>query len=246
MQSGYNGTNGKTEVGHMKSTLSMGTRDCISPSSQVNYRQSFACIPPSYHDLCYGGLLAACGPQTMIHHPQMMGMAPARVPLPLSFSQDEPIYVNAKQYRAILRRRQYRAKVEAQNKLSKVRKPYLHESRHLHALKRVRGSGGRFLNLKQLQESKPTATTNGQDISGSGQLHLTMVMSESEVHQPENYKEGASTTSCSDITSASNSDNIFQQQELRFSVYPSRISGAMQHGGSDRCGGNQRYLSGER
>lgn len=49
-------------------------------------------------------------------------MTPARVPLPLDLTEDEPIYVNAKQYRAILRRRQFRAKLEAQNKLVKVRK----------------------------------------------------------------------------------------------------------------------------
>ncbi|KAA8541654.1 hypothetical protein F0562_022806 [Nyssa sinensis] len=211
MHSGYSGTHGKIEVSHMKSALSMGTKDYVLPSSHVDYRQSFACIPPSYHDPYYGGLLAAYGPQTIIHHPQMLGMAPARVLLPLDLPQDEPIYVNAKQYRAILRRRQYRAKLEAQNKLPKVRMPYLHESRHLHALKRTRGSGGRFLNTKKLQESKPTATTNGQNISGSGQL--------------ENYKEGASTTSCSDMTSASNSDNIYWQQEFKSSAYSSSSIG---------------------
>lgn len=57
-----------------------------------------------------------------IHHPQVVGITPGRVPLPLDLTEDEPIYVNAKQYRAILRRRQFRSKLEAQNKLVKVRK----------------------------------------------------------------------------------------------------------------------------
>lgn len=52
----------------------------------------------------------------------MMGMAPARVPLPLDFTDYGPIYVNPKQYHGILRRRQSRAKLEAQNKLVKARK----------------------------------------------------------------------------------------------------------------------------
>lgn len=55
-------------------------------------------------------------------HQQMLGIMSTRVPLPLDFSDDEPIYVNAKQYRAILRRREARAKLEAQNKVVKARK----------------------------------------------------------------------------------------------------------------------------
>lgn len=59
-----------------------------------------------------------------IYNPQMIGMASVRVPLPDDLTQHDPIYVNGKQFRAILRRRQYRARLEAQNKLVKNRKVY--------------------------------------------------------------------------------------------------------------------------
>ncbi|XAR67596.1 hypothetical protein NMG60_11002416 [Bertholletia excelsa] len=238
-QSGYNGTHGKPDVGYTKSALSMGTKEAEQNPSQVDHRQSFACIQLPYTDPYYAGLLSY-GPQAMysqIHHPQMLGIAPTRVPLPPEVAQDEPIFVNAKQYRAILRRREYRAKLEAQNKLPKSRKPYLHESRHQHALRRARGSGGRFLNAKKVEEPKHTGSIDDQYVSLSGRLLSTTELLESEAHQLENCKEGAST--CSEITSASNSDNIYHQKELKFSVYPSLMLSSR----IDGHGGSQHYLS---
>ncbi|KAL8252488.1 hypothetical protein R6Q59_036181 [Mikania micrantha] len=205
-------THGTHEEGSVGSALP--TQDHAF-AIQPDHKQPYACILlPFIHGLYapYG-----YGSQTMLPHFQGMNITSTRVPLPPDFTQGEAIYVNAKQYNAILRRRQYRSKLEAQNKLLKPRKPYLHESRHAHALKRARGPGGRFLNSKKIQETRFDGSINEQEVMG-----LTPC--------PENIHDGGiGSLAWSDVTTTSNCD-YFQQQELKFSICNSRVGGSTHSG----------------
>ncbi|XAR53466.1 hypothetical protein NMG60_11022030 [Bertholletia excelsa] len=195
----------------------MGHPDFVASSSQIDFNQSINRIPFPYADSYGGELFTAYGPPAIIQ-PQMVGLTPARVVLPLELAEDGPIYVNAKQYHGILRRRQTRAKLEAQRKLVKMRKPYLHESRHLHAINRLRGSGGRFLSTKNLQQPNPNPTTKSQCIPKP--IH-TYQSGEFEFRGLERGKSSVSGPPCSRTSDVSSNDFVFQRP----------VNVAMQDGG---------------
>ncbi|TQD83837.1 hypothetical protein C1H46_030597 [Malus baccata] len=273
-------TCGKDAEGNMKPVFLQSNQDFMLNPSQ-------GCVPYPYVDPYFSGFLTAYGPQAMSH---MLGMAPTRVPLPPDLAQDGPIYVNAKQYHGILRRRQSRAKLEAHNKLLKARKyvflvwrpeshvthpdlvngresavvlqmiphpskpclnprfdvtfksmqPYLHESRHLHAVNRVRGTGGRFLSTKRQSDQNPSSNTH--HVSDSISSH------QKDTGGTESNHSGSSDFLPSvalhpDMTSVSNTNDNFQQPDRRFSGIPPHMSGAMQFPGGFMRAGNQHCAS---
>ncbi|KAJ0229229.1 Nuclear transcription factor Y subunit A-3 [Hirschfeldia incana] len=209
-KSGSEETQQKGFITHLKPSSMTGLQSIHFAPAQANF--SFHYGDPHFG----GGMLAATYlPQAPTCNPQMVGMVPGRVPLPVEITEAEPVFVNAKQYHAIMRRRQQRAKLEAQNKLIKARKPYLHESRHVHALKRPRGSGGRFLNTKKLlQESQQAAAAKEQ-------AHDKSVQQENRKANMSGFnKDRSSNTSGSDITSVSDGADIFGHTEFQFSGFP--------------------------
>ncbi|KAL2503082.1 Nuclear transcription factor Y subunit A-10 [Forsythia ovata] len=120
---------------------------------ELGFGQPLICGKYPLAEQCYG-VYSTYGPQ-----------AEGRVMLlPLNMTTDEgPIFVNAKQYRGIIRRRKSRAKAEMENKVFKPRKQFLHMSRHLHAKRRPRGNGGRFLNTKISNGNQDNSNMNKTD-----------------------------------------------------------------------------------
>lgn len=122
----------------LQTTISLQS-SLADPNSrfEIGFSQPMICTKYPYTDQFYG-LFSTYAQQIS-----------GRIMLPLNMTSDDgPIYVNAKQYHGIIRRRQSRAKAVLNHKLTKRRKPYMHESRHLHAMRRPRGCGGRFLNTR--------------------------------------------------------------------------------------------------
>ncbi|KAL4591866.1 hypothetical protein LXL04_004840 [Taraxacum kok-saghyz] len=147
-------------------------------------QQAVICGKYTYGDQYYG-MIPGCGPQIT-----------GRIMLPLNMSTDDgPIFVNAKQYHGIIRRRRSRAKAEMAKKVSKGRKPYLHLSRHLHAKRRPRGCGGRFLNTKELEKVKAVNLQSKITEHPIGSQRSEVLQSDHEMNANRSHISGSEVTS---------------------------------------------------
>lgn len=154
----------------------------MQPPMGQNRRMSHSVNSPAVQNQPGQPPMGAPRPPTQSQPPQPPPPPQQHAPSPevpvAGANEESPLYVNAKQFHRILKRRRARQKLEEALRLtSKGRKPYLHESRHNHAMRRPRGPGGRFLTAEEVAQmeargggengAEPQAE-NGTAVNGGG------------------------------------------------------------------------------
>ncbi|KAF9205710.1 Transcriptional activator [Podila verticillata] len=162
-----------------------------SSSSADKGSHSYEQMPATYAAAPAGVLVV--DPHMM---PQAYVLGQVAEEAPRAEEQEEPLYVNAKQYHRILKRRAARASLEAeQNRLLQRGRKYLHESRHKHAMRRPRGPGGRFLTAAEIaaleeRDAKQNVFEGGyQGSEGRYDTHTSLSTYQMEHHRQQLKQE---------------------------------------------------------
>ncbi|EDR29826.1 hypothetical protein, conserved [Entamoeba dispar SAW760] len=107
--------------------------------------------------------------------PTFVGFPKNTIHWPASDVLKKYIFVNDKQFNRIIKRRSERHNLESQKSISSPsnKQKFKYESRHLHAMKRQRGEGGRFCSKKKIEQSQVSDTTSPQQL-----IETTLIVSD--------------------------------------------------------------------
>jgi len=111
-------------------------------------------------------------------------------------------------------------------------------------LNRVRGSGGRFLSSKQLQDSNSKHVNNNHSGAGPVKVYQKKDASEVESHPSRTAENACITfTAISGLTSMSSNSLNFRQPEHNFLGNSSNMAGSSQCSGGLTFGGGTRQCA---
>ncbi|KIW25937.1 uncharacterized protein PV07_09071 [Cladophialophora immunda] len=121
-----------------------------SPASSIGSVDSGTSVPPGSKKRWPKNVFASWKQQANGKISTEIQSVQAQEEIAAGGAEKSPVYVNAKQFHRILKRRVARRKLEEQLRLSSKGRNGLHEFGRNHPMRRPRGPGGRFLTADEL------------------------------------------------------------------------------------------------
>eukprot|EP00357_Protocruzia_adherens_P014527 CAMPEP_0115015108 /NCGR_PEP_ID=MMETSP0216-20121206/26543_1 /TAXON_ID=223996 /ORGANISM="Protocruzia adherens, Strain Boccale" /LENGTH=247 /DNA_ID=CAMNT_0002385107 /DNA_START=44 /DNA_END=787 /DNA_ORIENTATION=+ len=155
------------EVPNPMANLNLGDVNVLSLAGLMNPMMAF--VPYTYDQMVYNMNLINALSGVIKDKLMIPENSTPKFPLPAQSFNEPPKYVNARQYKRILKRRIQRAKQAMKQKTLERRahKKYMHESRHRHACSRKRGPGGRFLRKSEMEKEALLESCESNTITSS-------------------------------------------------------------------------------